>query len=217
MKYRLAVFDLDGTILNTLDDLAGSINYALKCSDMPERTIDEVRSFVGNGIRKLVERAVPKGTDSAIIDEVHNSFTVHYTDHCADKTKPYDGIEQLLANLRRAGCLTAVVSNKADYAVQGLCKQYFDGMFDYAVGEREGIRKKPAPDSVNEVLHRLGVPKNEAVYIGDSDVDVETAKNAGMDCISVEWGFRNRDFLEKHGAKLIVGSADEAEKIILSE
>lgn len=215
MRYKLAVFDLDGTILNTLDDLADSLNYALKNSGFPERSIDEVRYFVGNGIRKLIERGVPAGTDTAAIDKVHSDFTVHYKAHCSDKTRPYDGITELLDSLRKSGCLTAVVSNKADYGVQELCAGYFPGMFDFAVGEREGIRKKPAPDSVNEALRKLGVSNKEAVYIGDSDVDIETAKNAEMDCIGVEWGFRGREFLEAHGAEVIAAKTEDIEKIIL--
>lgn len=216
MRYKLAIFDLDGTILNTLDDLADSLNFALKNSGFPERSIDEVRYFVGNGIRKLIERGVPTGTDTDAIDKVHSDFTAHYKVHCSDKTRPYDGITELLESLRRSGCLTAVVSNKADYGVQELCAGYFPGMFDFAVGEREGIRKKPAPDSVNEVLGTLGVSNKDAVYIGDSDVDIETAKNAQMDCIGVEWGFRGREFLEAHGAKVIAANAGDLEKIILS-
>lgn len=204
MKYKLAIFDMDGTILNTLDDLADSTNYALRENSLPERTIGEVRSFVGNGIRKLIERAVPAGSDTAQIDRVHESFTAHYKVHCADKTRPYDGMIELLRDLRAAGCMTAVVSNKADYGVQTLCRDYFPGLFDMAVGEREGIRKKPSPDSVNEVLEKLGVPRAAAVYIGDSDVDIETAKNAGLDCIAVEWGFRDREFLMEHGAVRLV-------------
>lgn len=215
MRYKLAVFDLDGTILNTLDDLADSLNFALRSSGFPERSIDEVRNFVGNGIRKLIERGVPAGTDTAAIDKVHSCFTAHYKAHCADKTRPYDGITELLGRLKDSGCLTAVVSNKADYGVQELCARYFPGMFDLAVGEREGIRKKPAPDSVNEVLRRLGVSNKESVYIGDSDVDIETAKNAEMGCIGVEWGFRGREFLEAHGAKVIAAKAEDIENIIL--
>ena len=175
MKYIIAIFDLDGTILNTLEDLADSTNYALKTYGYPERTMDEVRQFVGNGIRKLMERAVPEGTPVEEIDRVHETFTAHYKVHCADKTRPYDGIMELLQNLKKDGCKLAVVSNKADYGVQELCKQYFDGVFDFAVGEREGIRKKPAPDSVNEVLKTLGCSRDRAVYIGDSDVDIQTA------------------------------------------
>ena len=214
MKYTIAIFDLDGTILNTLEDLADSTNYALKTCGYPERTMDEVRQFVGNGIRKLMERAVPEGTPVEEIDRVHETFTAHYKVHCADKTRPYDGIMELLQNLKKDGCKLAVVSNKADYGVQELCKQYFDGVFDFAVGEREGIRKKPAPDSVNEVLKTLGCSRDRAVYIGDSDVDIQTAANAQMDHIIVEWGFRDVPFLIAKGAKVLAEKPEEILEIV---
>ena len=214
MKYMIAIFDLDGTILNTLEDLADSTNYALKTCGYPERTMDEVRQFVGNGIRKLMERAVPEGIPVEEIDRVHETFTAHYKVHCADKTRPYDGIMELLQNLKKDGCKLAVVSNKADYGVQELCKQYFDGVFDFAVGEREGIRKKPAPDSVNEVLKTLGCSRDRAVYIGDSDVDIQTAANAQMDHIIVEWGFRDVPFLIAKGAKVLVEKPEEILEIV---
>ena len=214
MKYTIAIFDLDGTILNTLEDLADSTNYALKTCGYPERTMDEVRQFVGNGIRKLMERAVPEGTPVEEIDRVHETFTAHYKVHCADKTRPYDGIMELLQNLKKDGCKLAVVSNKADYGVQELCKQYFDGIFDFAVGEREGIRKKPAPDSVNEVLKTLECSRDRAVYIGDSDVDIQTAANAQMDHIIVEWGFRDVPFLIAKGAKVLVEKPEEILEIV---
>lgn len=214
MKYMIAIFDLDGTILNTLEDLSDSTNYALKTYGYPERTMDEVRQFVGNGIRKLMERAVPEGTPVEEIDRVHETFTAHYKVHCADKTRPYDGIMELLQNLKKDGCKLAVVSNKADYGVQELCKQYFDGVFDFAVGEREGIRKKPAPDSVNEVLKTLGCSRDRAVYIGDSDVDIQTAANAQMDHIIVEWGFRDVQFLISQGAKVLVEKPEEILEIV---
>lgn len=215
--YKLAVFDMDGTILDTLEDLKDSVNYALSECGYPQRTYDEVRRFVGNGIRKLIERAVPEGVSVSDIDRVHEVFTGHYKVHCADKTKAYDGIKPLLEQLRANGVKTAVVSNKADYGVQELCKEYFDGLFDYAVGEREGIRRKPAPDSVNEALRVLGIPKNEAVYIGDSDVDYETAVNAGLPCISVLWGFRDEEFLRSKGASLFVREPSEILNIVLGK
>lgn len=215
MQYQLAIFDMDGTILNTLQDLTNSLNAALAKSGYPQHTAEEVRFFVGNGIRKLIERGVPAGTPVEQIDTVHHDFTAHYQVHCADTTQPYDGIPELLQTLRRAGCKTAVVSNKADYAVQELCKQYFDGMFDFAVGEREQILKKPAPDSVNEVLQKLQIDRRQAVYIGDSDVDIQTAKNAAMDGIFVEWGFRSKEFLLEHGAVLTVSTPNEIAHIIL--
>lgn len=214
--YKLAVFDMDGTILDTLEDLKDSTNFALEKCGYPTRTYDEVRRFVGNGIRKLIERAVPEGLTTEQIDRVHEVFTEHYKVHCADKTKAYDGIKPLLEKLRASGVKTAVVSNKADYGVQELCKEYFDGLFDYAVGEREGIRRKPAPDAVNEALRVLGIDKSEAVYIGDSDVDFETAKNAELPCISVLWGFRDEEFLREKGATLFVRDPAEIYDIIMT-
>ena len=214
--YKLAVFDMDGTILDTLEDLKDSTNFALEKCGYPTRTYDEVRRFVGNGIRKLIERAVPEGLTVEQIDRVHEVFTEHYKVHCADKTKAYDGIKPLLEKLRASGVKTAVVSNKADYGVQELCKEYFDGLFDYAIGEREGIRRKPAPDSVNEALRVLGMSKSEAVYIGDSDVDFETAKNAELPCISVLWGFRDEEFLREKGATLFVHDPAEIYDIIMA-
>ena len=215
MKYQLAIFDLDGTILDTLDDLADSLNYALEKSGYPVRPRDEVRRFVGNGIRKLIERGVPSGTDAESVSRVHENFTAYYKVHCADKTKPYENIPELLKKLRENGVKTAVVSNKADYAVQDLCVQYFEGLYDAAVGEREGVRKKPAPDSVNAVLEKLGVNRENSVYIGDSDVDVETARNSGMNCIAVDWGFRDRDLLISSGAEIIVSEPMKIAEVVL--
>ena len=217
MRYKLAVFDMDGTILNTLEDLADSTNYALKANGLPERTIDEVRRFVGNGIRLLIERAVPTDTDKKLTDKVFDTFKEYYKTHCAVKTRPYDGIKDVLLELRKAGCLTAVVSNKADFAVQDLCKDYFDNLFDFAIGERADIKKKPAPDSVFEVLSKLNVEKDNAVYIGDSDVDFATSVNAGMDVIMVGWGFRDEEFLREKGAKRIIKQPSEILDIILEK
>lgn len=209
MKYQLAIFDLDGTLLDTLEDLADSTNYIMKRFGYPERTLKEVRRFVGNGIRKLLERSAPKGTPADEIDRMFELFKEYYGAHCADKTKPYDGIMELLSALQKQGIKLAVVSNKADYAVKALCEQYFSGFFDEAVGEREGIARKPAPDTVNEVLKNLQMEKSQAVYIGDSEVDVQTAKNAVMDCIAVDWGFRDKEVLEEAGAEIIVSTPAE--------
>lgn len=214
MGYKLAIFDLDGTILNTLEDLADATNYALEKHGYSGRTIDEVRRFVGNGIRKLIERAVPPGLPAAEIDKVHETFSDYYQGHCADKTRPYEGILPLLQRLRAAGCLTAVVSNKADAAVQPLCRHYYEGLFDFAVGERAGIRRKPAPDAVFEVLRRLKMDEADAVYIGDSEVDIRTAENAGLDSIIVTWGFRDREFLESQGARRFVDRPEEIDKLM---
>lgn len=209
MRKQLVIFDLDGTLLDTLDDLADAVNWALKQEQLPRRTREEVRAFVGNGIRNLIERAVPAGTEAAQTDRVFAGFKARYAGHCADKTRPYPGILELLARLRAEGIRTAVVSNKADFAVQTLCRDYFPGLVDCAVGERAGIPKKPAPDSVQEVLRALEIPREQAVYVGDSDVDVLTARNAGMDGILVLWGFRDRQTLERAGAKTFAATAEE--------
>lgn len=209
MRKQLVIFDLDGTLLDTLDDLADAVNWALKQEQLPRRTREEVRAFVGNGIRNLIERAVPAGTEAAQTDRVFAGFKARYAGHCADKTRPYPGILELLARLRAEGIRTAVVSNKADFVVQTLCRDYFPGLVDCAVGERAGIPKKPAPDSVQEVLRALEIPREQAVYVGDSDVDVVTARNAGMDGILVLWGFRDRQTLERAGAKTFAATAEE--------
>ena len=209
MAYRAAIFDMDGTILNTLDDLAASTNAALAAYGMPGRTTDEVRQFVGNGIANLIRRAVPEGTDEALQRQVYDTFCAHYAAHSADRTSPYPGIPQLLDELRQRGVALAVVSNKGDFAVQTLVRQYFPGLFDYAVGEREGIRRKPAPDTVLAALEALGVSADEAVYVGDSEVDVETAANAKTACVCVSWGYRSAAALKAAGAKTIVDTTEE--------
>ena len=209
MKYELIVFDMDGTILDTLEDLKNSMNHTLRLHNMPERTLDEIRSFVGNGILKLIERAVPAGTSNDKIDEIHKDFMEHYEAHCADFTKPYDGVNNLIKELRNRGYKTAVVSNKADVAVQDLCIQYFPDLFDLAIGEKPEIAKKPAPDMVNTALEQLQISRENAVYVGDSDVDVATAKNSNLDMIAVDWGFRTREFLVEQGAEIIVSKPEE--------
>jgi len=208
MRYDAVIFDLDGTLLDTLDDLADSLNHTLRKNNMPERTREEVRAFVGNGIRKLMERGVPAGTEVSAIDKVDADFTEHYKVHCNDKTKPYDNVLDMLAKLKNNGIKLAVLSNKADYAVQDLCKRYFVGLIDVAAGEIDGIPKKPSPDGVYRVIDKLGVQAEKCVYIGDSDVDVITAKNSNMDCIAVDWGFRDKDVLVNAGADVIVSTAD---------
>lgn len=209
MKYELIIFDMDGTILDTLEDLHDALNYSLSLFGYEKRSVDDVRRFLGNGIKKLVERAVPENTPAHDIDNIIQAFLTYYQQHCMDKTKPYAGVTRLIKTLKDRGYLTAVVSNKADPAVQELCRIYFDGLFDYAVGEKNGIKKKPAPDSVISAMEKLGT-KN-AIYIGDSEVDIETAKNSGIDCILCTWGFRDKDFLIEHGALLF---ADKAEDIL---
>lgn len=215
MKYSAVIFDMDGTILNTLEDLKISLNHALSLNGFAERSLEEVRRFVGNGIRRLVELGVPENTDEKQTDKVFADFNAYYAIHCNDNTRAYDGIIELIKELDENGIKTAVVSNKSDYAVQELCKIYFDGMFCAAIGLKDGIRKKPYPDSVNEVLRRLGTAKENAVYVGDSEVDIETAKNAGTDCISVDWGFRSDKELIEAGANIIVKDTNRLKKLLL--
>lgn len=204
--YSTYIFDLDGTLLSTLGDLAASCNHALRTNNMPERSISEVRQFVGNGVRKLMERAVPQGTDDNATEKALADFKAHYSLHSLDTTQPYPDIMRLLNALHARGKRVAVVSNKFYAATQELCAHFFGGLVDVAIGEMEGIKRKPAPDTVNEALRQLGTTAAGAVYIGDSDVDIDTARNAGMPCISVTWGFRDRDFLLAHGATTLVDS-----------
>lgn len=200
------IFDLDGTLLSTLEDLAASCNHALRTNGMPERTIDEVRRFVGNGVKKLMERAIPDGLDNVKFEKTYQDFRQHYMHHNLDTTQPYPGVMEMLRSLRERGKHIAVVSNKFYAATQDLCRHFFGDLVDVAIGEREDIHKKPAPDTVLEALRQMKVDREKAVYIGDSDVDIETAKNSGMPCISVLWGFRDYDFLVEHGATIFVSS-----------
>ena len=208
--YNTFIFDLDGTLLNTLDDLAASVNYALRTHGMPERTLDEVRSFVGNGVRLLMERAIPEGSANPRFEETFATFRAYYMEHSLDKTRPYEGIPEMIHTLKQRGCRLAVVSNKFYAATQELIRHFFPEI-TVAIGEHEaeGIRKKPAPDTVFEALRQLGVGKEKAVYVGDSDVDLQTAHNSGLPCISVLWGFRNRDFLLAHGATTFISRPEE--------
>ena len=209
MKYKLAIFDLDGTVLDTLDDLYNSVNAALLAQGFCTRTRDEVRAFVGNGMIKLVERALPQDATAAQRERAYRDLIEHYALHCADHTAPYPGIPAFLERLREAGVLLAVVSNKDDAAVKALCAQYFKGCFQIALGRRCEEHKKPDPHMVNEVLLQLGVSKEDAVYVGDTGVDLETARNAGLTCISVSWGFRDLAHLYANGATCIVDTAEQ--------
>jgi len=209
--YNTYIFDLDGTLLDTLTDLAASANYALRTHGMPEHSIDDVRRFVGNGVRKLMERAIPNGEDNPDFEAAFATFREHYMLHSLDTTQPYPGIPEVLAELRAKGCRLAVVSNKMMPATVELCRHFFPDTIEVAIGEHEaeGIRKKPAPDTVFAALRELGVEKYSAVYVGDSDVDIATARNAGLPCISVLWGFRDREFLLDHGATTFISKPKE--------
>lgn len=209
MKYSACIFDLDGTLLDTLEDLTSSVNFALKQGGYPERTIREVRLFIGNGIYKLVKRALPDGTDEDIVLKTFEIFKNHYQSFLNVKTCEYEGITQLLAELKSSGIKTAVVTNKAHPAAKALTDSFFDGLIDYTVGQKQGVPTKPDPTSLNEALTALGVSSREAVFVGDSDVDVKTAHNGEMPCIGVTWGFRSRDVLTNAGADFIVDSPRE--------
>lgn len=203
------IFDMDGTVLNTLDDLATSVNYVLTRYGMPVHCTEDYRRYFGNGIRYALECAVPKGTEETTIDQMLPVFKEHYNAHCLDKTRPYDGIPELMKALRDRGFKLAIVSNKIDSAVKELNAKFFSAYVDVTIGEREGIRRKPAPDTVVQALKELKSSKHEAVYIGDSEVDLQTAANAGLPCISVLWGFREKDFLTEQGATVFANTPQE--------
>ena len=216
LSIKAIVFDLDGTLLDTLEDLAAATNWALHRHGMPQRSLDEVRQFVGNGVRKLIERAVPSDTDDALFEQTFADFKAYYVDHCQERTRLYEGIPQLLQTLRRQGLRLAIVSNKLQAGVDELYRQYFSQDVEVAVGERPGMQRKPAPDMVLLALRELGVEAAEAVYVGDSDVDLQTARNSGLPCISVLWGFRDRDFLRAHGATCLAETPEDVVKLLAS-
>ncbi len=201
-RINTVIFDMDGTVLYTLDDLKTATNVILRQYGYPERSLDEVRQFVGNGIRKTIERAVPADVaeNQELIDLMFTDFQKYYDVHCLDETRPYDGILELMDTLKAKGYKMAIVSNKVDTAVKELNQHFFGDRVPVAIGEKPGVKKKPAPDTVFAALEELGSTKEESVYIGDSDVDFNTALNSDMPCISVLWGFRDRDFLERMGA-----------------
>ena len=210
MKIKAVIWDLDGTLLNTLDDLAISTNEALKANGLPVRTTDEVRRFVGNGVHKLIERAVPEmGEQHPAFQAVLSSFVAHYGVHSKDHTAPYEGIVEVLDELAAQGVKLAIVSNKIDFAVKALSKDYFGDRMLSAVGDDPSRQKKPAPDSVLEAMRQMDVSAEETVYVGDSDVDVITARNAGIPCIAVTWGFRSEESLIEAGARHIARKPED--------
>ena len=194
-KYDTVIFDLDGTLLNTLEDLADAVNFVMRKNHYPQRTIEEVRRFVGNGIRRLMELAVPENISETEFEQVFEEFKNYYTEHCQIKTCAYDGVMPLLKHLDENGYAMAIVSNKNHAAVCELNDIYFKDYIEVAIGQKDGIRKKPAPDTVVQALKELGKTKERAVYVGDSEVDFATAKNSGMDCVLVTWGFRTEEEL----------------------
>jgi len=198
------VFDLDGTLLDTLGDLADGVNFALTQYGYPARTLEEVRQFVGNGVRNLIELSIPGGIGNPDFEPCLHMFKEHYSKNMQNKTRPYEGVVELLEALRKAGIKTAIVSNKFDKAVKELSKEYFGDHIAVSIGESVRIHKKPAPDCVYEALHELGSPARTAIYVGDSEVDVRTAHNAGLPCVGVTWGFREKEILVAEGAEYII-------------
>ncbi len=217
-KYAAVVFDLDGTLLNTAEDLRGAVNHTMSAFGCPPRTVEEVRLFAGNGIRKLVERSLPEAKRTAdTVERAYRTFCDYYALHTAEKTVPYPGVPALLSLLSGGGLRLAVVSNKAEFAVRSLCEKFFPGVFSAVVGAREGSPKKPDPSGVLAALEKLGVEPCGGLYVGDSDVDGETAKNAGMDCVLVSWGFRERGLLEAMHPLAVADDAAAVAKIALGK
>ena len=209
MKYKAVLYDMDGTVLDTLADLTDAVNVSLRRFGLPEQPAMHVRDVLGNGARRLIMGCLPEETDEKTVDAVLEFYKPYYDAHCREKTAPYPGIIELMRRLRDAGVKQAVVSNKPDGAVKELAELFFGGLIESAVGESETVRLKPCPDAVLAAAKLMGVSKDECVYVGDSEVDIETARRAGMDCISVAWGFRDEDMLRAEGAACIVRSAEE--------
>ncbi len=216
MKYKAVVFDLDGTLTNTLTDLMNSTNHALSQMGWPVRSRTEIRQMVGNGVRKLIERAVPEGVEAEQEALCFDHFKAHYLIHCQDHTAIYPGVAELLRELHAEGVRMAIVSNKLQAGVDELYQRFFQDTVAVAVGERPGLARKPEPDMVHLALQALGVSPQEAVYVGDSDVDLQTASRSGLPCISVLWGFRDRPFLEAHGATCLVEKPSQIPPLLKS-
>ena len=216
-KIDTVIFDMDGTTLNTLVDLAKAVNYVLSSFDMPTHEIEEYRKWFGNGIRYAIRCAVPESTSEETIDKMLPVFKEYYGAHCLDETRPYDGILDLMKVLKEHGYKMAIVSNKIDPAVKELNNRFFKDYVDVAIGERDGIRRKPAPDTVIEALKELGSTEETSIYIGDSEVDFETANNSNLPSILVLWGFRDKDYLIKIGAKELANTPMDIFKILTSK
>jgi phosphoglycolate phosphatase len=213
-KYDTVIFDLDGTLLNTLEDLTDSVNYALALYGFPCRRMDEVRSFIGNGVGNLMGLSISGGFDNPQYEKCLVDFRNHYSENLQNKTGPYKGIMELLEQLSKEKYKLAIVSNKFDKGVKGLNQVYFGEYIKVAIGESESVAKKPAPDTVLKALEELGSTSDKAIYVGDSEVDAKTAKNSGIMFVGVTWGFRDREVLEQEGAEYIIDSPQELLEII---
>ena len=216
MNKKIIIFDLDGTLLNTLEDLTCSINFMLSKFGYSQKNKEEIKNYVGNGVYKLIERAIPDGISNPNFDDCVKIFKNHYKNNMYNKTSAYAGIEAMLEKIKNKNILTAVASNKFDLAVKELCEKYFGNLIDYAIGENEkyGINKKPAPDMILKILDKYGINSANALYVGDSEVDIQTAKNCKIKCISVTWGFKTREFLTENGGENIIDNPDEILKYI---
>ncbi len=215
MKNTL-IFDLDGTLLNTLGDLTEAVNFALSGLSLPNRTVDEVRSFIGNGVPTLIKRSLPENSSSDTFDSALKLFTEWYMCHICDKTVPFDGIPELLKLLRSKGYKIAIVSNKKHEATRLVCEKLLYGLYDYAAGAKNEKERKPSPDMVLKSMEFFGCEKDSAVYIGDSEVDIQTAKNAGIDCVSVLWGYRSKEELLEAGGKIFAKDVPTLAEIVLT-
>ena len=211
---KAILFDMDGTLLNTLEDLYYSTNAALAAYGFPKRTIEEVRQFVGNGLRNLMRQAVPDGEENSHFEDCMKTFKEHYGVHLDDHTGPYPGILKMLQILAEKWYVMGVVSNKPDFAVRELGRKYFGLLIPVAIGESRGIRRKPAPDTVEQAARELGVQLKDCIYVGDSEVDLETAKNCGIPCISVTWGFRSKELLQSLGAEHMAADTEELLRVL---
>lgn len=216
MSYKAVIFDMDGTILETLEDMKDSVNYTLEHFGFETITLAQTRTYVGYGAERLMRRALPENVSEEVYQEALKFYKAYYKEHCQIKTCEYDGITDLLKSLRAAGIKTAVVSNKPDPAVQELAEYFFSGMFDFVVGACTSIRPKPAPDSLYAAVKALGFDKKDCVYIGDTEVDIATTKSAEMDCVSVTWGFRDREQLIEAGASILIDSVAELKACLLN-
>ena len=216
MKYKAVLFDLDGTVMDTIEDLNDAVNFTLREFGLPEITRTETMRYVGNGARRLMEQSVPAGTDPVLFETILGYYVNYYQEHCMVKTGPYPGIPALLEQLHAAGLRQVIISNKPDAATKEIAERFFPGIMESVVGEREGLRRKPWPDMVFAAIETLGLTGEECVLIGDSEVDITTAKNAGVDCISVLWGFREEVLLRNAGAKTLVRTPEELAGILLA-
>ncbi len=216
MRYKAVLFDMDGTVMNTIEDLNDSVNASLQVFGLPQITLTDTMRFVGNGARRLMEQAVPAGMDPNRFEMVLDYYVNYYQNHCLIKTCPYPGIPELMKRLQDAGLRQVIISNKPDVATREIADRFFSGLPEFAIGEKDGLRRKPWPDMVFAAIERLGIPAEKCIYVGDSEVDIATAKNAGIDCISVLWGFRERNVLVNAGATVFARTPRELQEFLLA-